>query len=104
MRATLEPAPLLLYADELAGGSVDVNFQLGVISAGAVEHVPDQSARRAAPIEQVQHRSIWILLQELVATVFLRLLECLVGIHFEESDLKHQGRGVTLGITVLYPG
>src|SRR5580704_2765486 len=95
---------LFLHANEYAGGGVHVYREFGLIAAGAVDYVPHQVTVSAAPVEQVEHRSVWTFLQQFVAAMFLGDIEGLVGIRFEKLNIEDRGRGVAGTIAVLDTG
>src|SRR5580704_9184720 len=92
---------LLLHADERARRGVDRDCQPGGFARAAVDDVPGEFVGVVVPVADVNHRGGGILLQDLVAAVFLSLGEGLVGIHLEESRVKSLSGSVTGVVGVL---
>src|SRR2546426_5760954 len=95
---------LLFNSQKFTVAGVDRHSQLGIFRAGAVHDVPDEFIGDTAPTEHVEDRSVWSLLQNLISSMFLRCLQCFVGIDFEKSVIEHMGGGIGGAICILVAG
>jgi hypothetical protein len=89
--ATANPA-LLLRPDELARGAIHVDDELGIITAAAVNHVPNKLVAGMTPVEHVKDGNVSIILEYLFAAVLLRHLESFVRINFQKVNIENLRR------------
>lgn len=92
---------LFLHPDELAGGGIHCNCQLGIVAIRSIDDMPDQLVGIVVPVTNENRRSGWIFFQNLVPAVFLRYVKCLIGINLEEGYVKNLCRGIGRVIHIL---
>src|SRR5712691_10894928 len=95
---------LFFHANIFAARCVDRDPELGLVATRAVDHVPHQFIGRATPIEYIQERGVWILLENLFAAMFLGHFQRLVRVNLEKRNVENLSRGVAWIVGVFRTG
>src|SRR6185437_634552 len=92
---------LFFHAHKSSRGRVNRDRKLGALAARPVNDMPDQFVRSAAPVQNIKHWSLRILLQEFVASMLLRFVESFVGIYFQKTQVESMRGGIVRIVSVL---